>query len=368
MKRSTQKRYSCSWRRSHQQGLSLIELMISVVIGMAIVITIGVVYLGATTTFRSLDASSRIQENVRFAFERMTHDIRMAGFVGCSHTTQANVINSPTAWQANLFGAPLIGYEEGTTFPTGVTGVLRGDALTILRADNSREYIVSTHNPPSAQFQLTANHDLKQGEFLVVTDCKHAALFQMTNNNNNNTIDTVNHNTGTGTPGNCTKGLGHPVQCTANGTPYEFAAGSRILRMTGVTYFIRNNNAGEPSLYRQLLGIDSSGNSTTAAEELVDGIEDMQLLYGVDTSTTANGTADVYVSAADVPTNAPGANLEEQWTRVLSVQISLLAVSKADQSVNTQIQDYVFNGNTVTPTDTRMRRAFTTTVAVRNRL
>lgn len=344
--------------------------MISLVIGMMIVITIGFVYLGASTTFRSLEASSRIQENVRFAFERITYDIRMAGFVGCAYSSHANVLNSPTSWQNNLFGAPVIGYEEGDTFPSGVSGVLRGDAISILRADNSREYIVDTHNPSSAQFQLIENHDLKKGELLIVTDCKHAALFQMTNVNNNNTIKTVNHNTGTATPGNCTKGLGIPIPapCTANGTEYEFEEGSRILRVSGVTYFIRNNSVGEPSLYRQQLGIDSSGNSTTTAEELVDGIENMQLLYGVDTSATADGAVDVYVTATDVPTNAPGANLEEQWARVMAVQISLLAVSKSDKSVNTQAQDYVFNGATVTPTDRLMRRAFTTTIAVRNRL
>ena len=57
--------------RYRQRGLSLIELMVSLTIGLVIVTTIGYVYVGAAATFRSLDASSRIQENVRFAFERM---------------------------------------------------------------------------------------------------------------------------------------------------------------------------------------------------------------------------------------------------------------------------------------------------------
>lgn len=374
----------------YQSGLSLIELMISLVIGMMIVITIGYVYLGASTTFRSLEASSRIQENVRFAFERIAFDIRMAGFVGCAYNkaTAANVLNLPTPpvppedeWMLHafkLFDRPLTGYEEGETVATlpdpGV--VLRGDVITILRADNSQEYILDTHNPSSAQFQLFETHDLKQGELLVVTDCKHAALFQMTNVNNNNTIKTINHNTGGGTPGNSTKDLGYPVSlsdpldpnsCVTPTGPCRFPTGSRILRMSPSTYYVGKNAADDPVLYRQQLRADSSGDLPDP-EELVDGIENMQLLYGVDTSATADGAVDVYVTATDVPTNAPGANLEEQWSRVLAVQISLLAVSKSDKSVNTQAQDYVFNGATVTPTDRLMRRAFTTTIAVRNRL
>ena len=63
-----------------------------------------------------------------------------------------------------------------------------------------------------------------------------------------------------------------------------------------------------------------------------------------------------------------GATTSAQWQRVLAVRIHLLAVSTASQQVNTQIQPYVYVGNTVTPADRRMRKAFTTTIAIRNRL
>jgi type IV pilus assembly protein PilW len=362
--------------KQRQRGLSLIELMISLTIGMAIVTTIGYVYLGAAATFRSLDASSRIQENVRFAFERMSYDIRMAGFTGCAFRTAANVLNNPNDWAHALFTMPLAGFEAGSTFPTGVPTALRGDALSVLRADTSREYIIDSHNPNSAQFQLKANHDIKQGELLIATDCQHAALFQMTNVNNNNTIATVNHNTGNATsPGNCTKGFGLPIPnpCTTNGTAYTFSEGSRLFRLSAATYFVMNKETDNakperPALFRQAMRFNSSGNEALVSEELVDGIADMQLLYGVDTTATADGTVDTYVTAADVATTAPGANDQERWARVLSVQIDLLAVSKPDQQVVTEPQSYFYNGATVTPTDRLMRKAFTTTVSVRNRL
>lgn len=358
-------------RPAHRQrGLSLVELMVAMTIGLMVVVTIGYVYLGAARVFRSLDAASRIQDNVRYAFERISYDVRMAGFTGCSFRTRANVLNPPADWSHGLFEGAVVGYESGvSTYPSDVGGVLRGDALSLVLADNSREYIVASHNPPSAQFQLTANHDLKQGELLVVTDCSHAALFQMTNVNNNNNIATVNHNTGNATtPGNCTKGFGLPVDCTnPNGTAYEFPPGSRILRLKAYTYYIGTNAAGEPALFRRALGT-SGVNATTTADEVIDGIEDMQILLGVDTSPTADGVVDTYTTADQVPTLAPGASAGEQWDRVLAVRVHLLAVSTAQQEVNTQIQPYAYAGASVTPTDRRMRKAFTTTIAIRNRL
>jgi type IV pilus assembly protein PilW len=342
-------------------------MMVSMAIGLIILSAMGFVFLSSTRVFQALEASSRIQENVRYTFEQISRDVRMAGFTGCSHLTTANVLNGATGWQYNLFGRAVHGTEAGGTFPTGVSNVLRGDGLTILEADNSQEYIVSSHNPSLAQFQLTANHNIKQGEILVVTDCSHAAVFQVTNVNN--TIATVNHNTGNSTvPGNCTKGFGLPVDCSStNGVSYTFPPGSRLLRLRAVTYYIRANGSGEPALYRQVLGA-TSGNASNTAEELVEGIEDMQIVYGVDTTGTADGVVDTYVTASQVPTTAPGANLDEQWARVLAVRVSLIGVSSAGQEVMSQIVPFQFNGATVTPVDRLMRKVFTTTIAVRNRL
>ncbi|WP_077730987.1 PilW family protein [Methylocaldum sp. 14B] len=349
------------------RGVTLIELMISLTIGLLLTAVLGYAFLGSRQAFRTTDTLSRMQESARYAFERISSDIRMAGFTGCSFSTMANVLNNPNDWYKNLFGQPLIGYEEGVSiFPNDSDGnalpVLRGDAVTVLRVDNSREYIVDDHNPPSAQLQLTANHDIKQGEILVITDCQHAAVFQMTNVNNN-TIATVNHNNGNAIdPGNCTKGLGNPVPnpCTANGTPYTFARGSRILRLSAVTYYIGTNDVGEPALFRQRLIasglIASGGNAATTAEEMVEGVQDMQIQYGENTDGAPG--VDTYVTADGV-TN---------WTNVLSIRISLLMVSLSDESITTAPQAYTYNGATITPTDRLLRKAFTTTISVRNRL
>jgi type IV pilus assembly protein PilW len=375
-------------RKMH--GVTLIEMMISLTIGLLIIAGIGYAYLGSRQGFRSQDALSRMQEGARTAFEIMDKDIRMAGFTGCPRNTAAsgdiNILSSASDWDKNLIGQPLIGYEKASgawsAFPAGVTGVvgnvLRGDALTVLRADNSQEFIVSTHdqasNPP--QITLTANHDIKQGAILVAAkaDCSRTTVFQNTKTCTINSSGScghaiIEHNaTDPCTSGNSRKGLGRPVGTCPDGTPDTFGAGSRIFRLSAVTYYIRLTNptspdVPQPALYRQVLG-------TNSAEELIEGVQDMQLLYGEDTSPdNVIDKVDVYRTANNVA----------DWSKVLGIRINLLMVSRQDeQGITTEPQQYALDmngdgdvtdtGETVTPNDHLLRKVFTTTIAVKNRL
>ncbi len=88
---------------------------------------------------------------------------------------------------------------------------------------------------------------------------------------------------------------------------------------------------------------------------LIEGIEDMQILYGVDND--ADGAANYYVVANNV------ASMQQ----VVSVRISLL-VSTLDDYLTTQPITYTYNGITTTPTDHKIRRIFNATIALRNHL
>ena len=88
-------------------------------------------------------------------------------------------------------------------------------------------------------------------------------------------------------------------------------------------------------------------------QTLIDGVEDMQIIYGVDTNSDFN--ADFYVSADQVPGGS----------EIVSVRVSLLLQS--DDMIATQAQSYRFNGATVNdPGDRRLRKVFSSTTAVRN--
>jgi type IV pilus assembly protein PilW len=319
------------------------------------------VYLNTSKTYRLQDGAARMQEGARFAFELISNDLRMAGTTACGSTTQVNVINTPTDWHKNLLDRPVSGLELDTGDTPTENDV--SDALRILRADISNEYIVSNHDPVSTQFTTSVAHGISDGALMVATDCNNTAVFQATSASGS----TVNHATA-GTPGNSTADLG-------SGGAYTYGPNSRLYRLSATTYYIANNPASVPSLYRlRPMGSDA----TPTAEELVEGVEDVQFAYGVDTTPVADGVTDPYDPDADgdpyataaqiddVASTIPGADADERWLRVVSVRVSFLMRSIEDRVVQ-ESQNYVYNGSTVTAPDLRLRKVFTHVVKLRNR-
>jgi type II secretory pathway pseudopilin PulG len=69
--------------RRKSSGLSLIELMIAMALGLAIVAAVGYVYIQGQQGFKAQDDQSRLQDEARFAVELISRDIRNARFMGC---------------------------------------------------------------------------------------------------------------------------------------------------------------------------------------------------------------------------------------------------------------------------------------------
>lgn len=100
-----------------------------------------------------------------------------------------------------------------------------------------------------------------------------------------------------------------------------------------------------------------TGNALTCnGEVLVDGIQTMHVVYGVD--TTGDLTANTYVTRGGVA----------DWTNVVSVRIALLAVGAPNSLDAAQPITYNMNGYTsVNTNDATPRRIFNTTIPLRNR-
>jgi prepilin-type N-terminal cleavage/methylation domain-containing protein len=69
-----------------QRGFSLMEIMVSLVIGMLILAGILYVYLGNFASFRWNSQMARLQEDGRFAMSLLEDDLRMAAYAGCTRT------------------------------------------------------------------------------------------------------------------------------------------------------------------------------------------------------------------------------------------------------------------------------------------
>jgi len=75
-------------KQNTQKGMTLIELMVALAIGMFLMIGAMTVFMQGRTTFRLTESISRLQENARFALDTMEPDIRMAQYWGLTNRSE----------------------------------------------------------------------------------------------------------------------------------------------------------------------------------------------------------------------------------------------------------------------------------------
>ncbi|MEO5365603.1 MAG: PilW family protein [Magnetococcus sp. WYHC-3] len=129
-----------------------------------------------------------------------------------------------------------------------------------------------------------------------------------------------------------------------------------VLPVATVIFYVGQGRSGEPALFRQ------AGES--APEELVEGVEQLQILYGEDTD--GDGRTNRYLAA-------DGAGLD--FSRVVSLRLALLVRSPLPAAEPDTGRVYLMGGATATtalsvvaPADGRARQVFSTTIQLRNHL
>jgi len=301
-----------------QQGLSLIELMIAIVISSLLMAGTIQIFVNNKQTYRVQEALSRLQENGRFAMQFLTRDIRMADFWGCAGSA-SKVTNRVQSADGGIT-VPPIDMGTGGVNGTDNTGLNGSDSITLQGAYGSGLSIAS-HNVNDASFSLnTVNHGLVDGDLVLATDCNKADQFMITNANSGSTVTIVGN---TGVAHNNLENSGKPA--------LQYPEGD-ILKVFNYGYTIKAGASGEPALFRRI-------NSTD--QELVEGIENMQIKYGEDTDS--DGTANIYRDSGAV------ANMEN----VVSIRITLTARTLEDN---------------VSLSGGRITRAFSSTITIRNRV
>ena len=65
-----------------QYGVTLVELMVALALGLLITVAMLKVYVDASGLYRFNEGLARVQENGRFALESIRRDARIAGFWG----------------------------------------------------------------------------------------------------------------------------------------------------------------------------------------------------------------------------------------------------------------------------------------------
>lgn len=345
------------------RGFTLVELMVAIAIGLFLSAVTGTIYVNSKNMFNYQDAMSRLQENARFAMERMSRDIRMAGFSTCGKLSGsiANKVNGGTSnWWFNL-DTPIMGFDNISapplTLPSNSPSPIAGtDAFYVLGSNDSgvsvKNHLINASNEPTFE---TNPHSIKPGAILVVTDCHQTSVFQMSvPTNNNNQFTQINHAPGASvSPGNCAKGLRASCPSTDD---YYFKPGASILQLYANYYFIAPSNTANSGNSLWTCSIENQTGGNVECAELINSVENMQVEYGVDTDS--DQSANAYLDAGSV-TN---------WANVLSVRINLLlATPPSAGNLSSTAQTYKFNSQTITAQDRRVRRTYSSVINMRNR-
>lgn len=392
-----------------QAGVTIIELMIALVIGSIIMLGISTVYSSTKRSSIIQEEFSRMQENGRFALNYIARFVREAGFSGCASglSTFTNTLND-TGENAWNFATGLEGYEANSTAPgetlataldeypsvsstpanwTATTAnttvyaelvdgnadsVVPGSDILIARgmAGNGVEV---TSNNSSAQVNVqwtgTGSSDCADGtnsesgiclgDILVISDCERSVAFQartvQKTGSGSNAAVNITHDA-SGNPGNAITSWGGN-----SGTYPEltFAPGSELFDIETKTFYVGKGKNG-PALFMRRGEGDG--------QELVEGVENMQILFGEDTDVA---------SPDNIPDHYVPADKVADFGNVVSVRITLLLRTinnlphRTAPAVNpTKVIGGMTSASGATiklPKDTRVRKIMSMTIKLRNR-
>ena len=319
-------------------GFSLIELMISLAIGLIMMLVVFSAYLGATTAGRAAEAQGRMNDDAQAALNVLTQQLRMAG----------NNPSQPDRTDKSRHN-PVYNPNDPTTFVVTPTSAspssfsIRGcsqnfsNIASALRSDA----LICPAGSTSSTNSIAVSYE--------------ADIF--------NTVSITS-----GTPTDCG---GSNLASTQVKFPAETPPGPYFYNVAENRFYIDLSSAQVPSLYCRGNGQNSK------PQPLVENIEDLQFSFGLVKAST--DAADIpaasvsgYLRADELTTNPTLAALPDdsaRWAKVVAVRICIVARSEAKVASSLTSARYTKCDGTVdnAPPDLRLRRAYTTTVVLRNR-
>lgn len=399
---------------SKQAGVSLLELMIGVAIASFLLIGLIQIFGASRLAYQTTTGLARVQEGSRFATDFLQRDLRMAGHMGCQgdRVRRAATGNDPAVpildslfltageYAARNFGAaayplrfdfPIHGYEAAGTGPTGTVNVSGptggwtpaldpslatltpaprpGSDILVLRIfSGDGALLTNTLSAPAVgpialprtlQIEAARSGLVEAGNYYGLASCEFAAVFQ---------AEAATSAGNFVVPGT---GSNRAAAFTLAGGDEQMAYVAnvaQVFRLDSLVYYVGLGAGGVPSLYRARFT-----NGAWVSEEIVDGVDSMQLLYGRDRAPAnrRDGAIEDYVTADVVQAGVVGHDQTMlRWNDVLAVQVGLVLRSPQPAGTPDRAQPYTVLGVRVTEDANEgiLRRPYETSVTLRNRL
>ena len=294
----------------HQRGHSLVELLISLVLGLAFSGGISELFIQTQETFRAQRALSYMMEDGRYVLEIMSKELRQTGFL-------RNKL------------------------------AINGKADQLFRADPA---VLDSEN-------ISPQIDLSQKEFIHGA-IKDAFVLKYQLNNKYDLSATDPGNTLSPCVQNLTLDNGEDPETEAN--------------VVTTYFYVKNDSNNIPTLYcsakREIVTADdvtcvkpaNCAETTPTGLPIIANVEKLVVKYGI--KIDPNGTPD---NTSDDEYYYANANEVNDWTQVVAAKLFVVLRSE-DDGLTQKTATYSIEGTTYKASDKRFYRVFSTTIAFRN--
>lgn len=281
---------------ARQLGLTLVELMISLTIGLIILATMTAIFAGSSASRREVQLSADVIENGRYGLDVLAREVSQAGFLGAlsapAGVTVAVCSTALSDWQASL-AVHAVGINQDEAAPACIARKAGTDAIFIQRASTC------------AVGEAQCEGESAAAAYLQVSTC----------GSEYSTTPLVVEMGGGSFPL-------HDKNCAA-----ALAEKRKLIRRF---YFVDTSDV--------LNQVDILPGGAAAAVPLVEGIEQLQASYAFDAD--GDGTPECFASKLS---GCGGA----QWSQVVGARIWLLARSDATSHNTGAAMQFVLDDATV---------------------
>ncbi len=307
------------WPVRWSRGMSLVELMVALVIGLVLSATTIMVYINNKHAYQVQNNTATLQENGRFALHLLREDIRMAGYWGLNYASE-DINNAETVTLSNEC-AP--GWATNYANPlTSVNNANTGYTSCIPNADYSGNTDILTVRHASSE--PVASAAINENNVYLLTSLTEGMAFKA------DAASTIDAGVSVGeSPTALYQVVAHAYYIR----PWSRAAGDGI-----------------PTLVREVIA-----GGAMAAEPLVEYVEDFQVTFGLDSN--GDGSVDLYDD-----NGTESSDIDHVMTVIAQVLVRAPAVEAGYTNTRTyQLGDRVYTVN-----DGFRRQLFTDTIFLRN--
>lgn len=322
----------------HQQGLSLLETMIAMSIGVFLLGGVMVAFSTMRATTSETLGIGEVQENGRLALSILRRDVEHSGFWG---QFQSQISDDLLAIPAAP-GTDCSGGSNSTndgSFPIAsvwsfwslwATTATTASVLGCITDANTSSDVIQIKRAVSSTI-ATAN--FRSNRFYLISASSSAAIVS-----------------------GAAAEAGYPVIENSNNWMYQH-----------LVYYVANKDfygSSVPTLMRRRLIVGTDGNAQMNSEPVIDGVENIRFMFGVDVDL--DGQIDSYLGSESV--------VRDHWNQgssdtsyILSVRIYVLARALEEDFRYENNNTYTLGDRTVSGGGDHYRRMlFTTTVSVIN--